>query len=453
MRLKIPILTNRFRFSMQTLYLDIFSGISGDMFLGAMLDLGLDESHLRAQLASIPVGNYKLNIYRDARSSVEGVKFDVILDQPESNHSHHHHHHGHSHSHDHHSHTHSHGGIEDHGHDDQHARNYAQIKTLIEESPLSDWVKRRSIAVFHRIAIAEGKVHGLPPEKVHFHEVGAVDSIVDILGACIALEALGCPKVLSAPVVEGTGFVHCAHGKFPVPTMATLSILGEAGISLTQCDVPYELVTPTGAALLAEFGESFGLMRGLVARKVGYGLGGRDIPGKPNVLRAILGETVASDVDGDLESDTVALLETNLDDCRPEIIGHFMELALKRGALDVYYTPIQMKKHRPGVLLSVLCQPKDVSEFRDLILTETTAFGVRSATMERRKLKRSFGSIKTPYGEIQTKTGFLDGDIIRVTPEYESCRQAAEAAQVSIQTVYAAVERSIRDDRNPSITS
>ncbi len=437
---------------MQTLYLDIFSGISGDMFLGAMLDLGLDESFLREQLETIPVGDYKLKVYRDTRSSVEGVKFDVILDQSDSTHSHHHHH-GHAHSHDHHTHSHSHGGIEDHGHDDEHARNYAQIRTLIDESPLSDWVKQRSISVFHRIAIAEGKVHGLPPEEVHFHEVGAVDSIVDIIGACIALEALGRPRVLSAPVVEGTGFVHCAHGKFPVPTMATLSILGEAGISLTQCDVPYELVTPTGAALLAEFSESFGPMQGLVARKVGYGLGGRDIPGKPNVLRAVLGETVSAQTQDELEADTVVVLETNLDDCRPEIIGHFMDLALKRGALDVFYTPIQMKKHRPGVLLSVLCQPEDAVEFRTLILKETTAFGVRSATMERQKLKRSSGKVKTPYGEIETKVGYLGGKAIRVTPEYESCRQASEAAQVSIQTVYASAEKHIENDSNASQSS
>ena len=437
---------------MQTLYLDIFSGISGDMFLGAMLDLGLDESFLREQLETIPVGDYKLKVYRDTRSSVEGVKFDVILDQSDSTHSHHHHH-GHSHSHDHHTHSHSHGGIEDHGHDDEHARNYAQIRTLINESPLSDWVKQRSISVFHRIAIAEGKVHGLPPEDVHFHEVGAVDSIVDIIGACIALEALGRPRVLSAPVVEGTGFVHCAHGKFPVPTMATLSILGDAGIGLTQCDIPYELVTPTGAALLAEFSESFGPMQGLVARKVGYGLGGRDIPGKPNVLRAVLGETVAIQTQDESEADTVVVLETNLDDCRPEIIGHFMDLALKRGALDVFYTPIQMKKHRPGVLLSVLCQPKDAVEFRILILKETTAFGVRSSTVERQKLKRSSGMVETPYGEIQTKVGYLGGKAIRVTPEYESCRQAAEAAQVSIQTVYACVEKHLEHDSNASQSS
>ncbi|MEK9863193.1 MAG: LarC family nickel insertion protein, partial [Verrucomicrobiota bacterium] len=216
---------------MKTLYLDLFSGISGDMFLGAMLDLGLDEGYLRQQLDLLEIGSYELKVGRASRSRVEGVKFDVLLDASQGETHHSHSHGGHTHAH---SHTHSHGGIEDHGHDTDHARNYAQIKTLIRQSPLSDWVKERAEAIFHRIAVAEGKVHGLPPEEVHFHEVGAVDSIVDILGACIALEKMGCPRVLASPVVEGTGFVHCAHGKFPVPTMATLSILGEAGIALSQ---------------------------------------------------------------------------------------------------------------------------------------------------------------------------------------------------------------------------
>ena len=265
---------------MKTLYLDLFSGISGDMFLGAMLDLGLDESHLREQLALLDVGDYELRIHRSSRSSVEGVKFDVLLNAPQnppdqnvSSHGGHSHSHG-GHSHSHGGHSHSHGGMEDHGHDTEHARDFAQIKELIRSSALSSWVQEKAESVFHRIAVAEGKVHGLPPDEVHFHEVGAVDSIVDILGACIALESMGKPQVRASVVVEGTGFVHCAHGKFPVPTMATLSILGEAGIALTQCDLPYELVTPTGAALLAEFSQSFGLMKGLVAEKVGYGLGG-----------------------------------------------------------------------------------------------------------------------------------------------------------------------------------
>ncbi|MGA0327141.1 MAG: LarC family nickel insertion protein [Limisphaerales bacterium] len=266
---------------MKTLYLDLFSGISGDMFLGAMLDLGLDESYLREQLALLDVGDYELRIHRSSRSSVEGVKFDVLLNAPQNPSDQNVSSHG--------GHSHSHGGMEDHGHDTEHARDFAQIKELIRSSALSLWVQEKAESVFHRIAVAEGKVHGLPPDEVHFHEVGAVDSIVDILGACIALESMGKPQVRASVVVEGTGFVHCAHGKFPVPTMATLSILGEAGIALTQCDLPYELVTPTGAALLAEFSQSFGLMKGLVAEKVGYGLGGRDIPGRPNVLRAVLG--------------------------------------------------------------------------------------------------------------------------------------------------------------------
>lgn len=420
---------------MKTLYLDIFSGISGDMFLGAMLDLGLDEKHLREQLQLLPVGDYKLHVHRDVRSSVEGVKFDVILENS-----------GHSHSHDHHhAHSHSHGGIEDHGHDDEHSRNYSQIRDLIQASSYSDWVKEHSISIFHRIAIAEGKVHGLPPEKVHFHEVGAVDSIVDIIGACIALESMGRPTVLAAPVVEGTGFVHCAHGKFPVPTMATLSILGEAGVALTQCDLPFELVTPTGAALLAEFANSFGPMQGLIAEKVGYGLGGRDIPGRPNVLRAVLGKTVVeTDSACDWETDTVTLIETNLDDCRPEILGHLVDQVLELGALDVFHTPIQMKKNRPGVLLSVLCKPEDTDKFRALMLCETTAFGVRSATMDRRKLKRSMEYVETQYGDIQIKKGFWKGEVIHAVPEYESCRLAAQKSKVSVKVVFEAVERALR---------
>jgi uncharacterized protein (TIGR00299 family) protein len=432
---------------MKTLYLDIFSGISGDMFLGAMLDLGLDEQQLRQQLNLLPVGDYKLHVHRDVRSSVEGVKFDVILENPGHSHSHSHdHHHGHSHTH-----SHSHGGLEDHGHDDEHSRNYAQICELIQVSPYSDWVKERSISMFHRIAVAEGKVHGQAPEKVHFHEVGAVDSIVDIIGASIALEAMGRPRVLAAPVVEGTGFVHCAHGKFPVPTMATLSILGEAGVALSQCDLPYELVTPTGAAFLAEFADSFGPMQGLIAEKVGYGLGGRDIPGRPNVLRAVLGKSeVESDSIHDWETDTVTLIETNLDDCRPEILGHLVGQVLERGALDVFHTPIQMKKNRPGVLLSVLCKPDDADTFRAMMLCETTAFGVRSMNMDRRKLKRSVESVVTQFGAVQIKKGFWQGKVLHAVPEYESCRVAAQKSNVPVKVVYEAVERAVRQivDKN-----
>ena len=328
---------------MKTLYLDIFSGISGDMFLGAMIDIGVDAAVLEAELAKLSLGGYQLHVGRKTKSNIEGVKFDVhLLPVKGGEHSHEH---GHSHS---------------HSHDDNgghsHERNFADIQSLINASALSAWVKEKSIAVFRRVAVAEGKVHGMPPDEVHFHEVGAVDSIVDIVGGCIALELLDKPRVLAAPVTEGTGWVDCAHGRFPVPTAATLEILGARGIIVNQCDEPHELVTPTGAALLAEFAESFELMRGVTPERIGYGLGTRDMNTRPNVLRAVLGQAEAATEAKplDWERDTVTVIETNLDDINAEHLGHFVETALEAGALDVFHTPIQMKKNRPGVLLTVL---------------------------------------------------------------------------------------------------
>jgi pyridinium-3,5-bisthiocarboxylic acid mononucleotide nickel chelatase len=282
---------------MHTLYLDIFSGISGDMFLGAMLDLGLDFGELKSQLALLPLSGYELSISKGFRSGIQGTKFDVLWGDTATDHSHrpdhsHDHSHSHSHSHDHsHSHSHDHSHSPDHdGVSSGESRNFHQITQMLQQSVYSEWVKEKSLAVFRRIAIAEGKVHGQPPEAVHFHEVGAIDSIVDIVGSCIALELWGKPRLLAGPVVEGTGWVDCAHGRFPVPTAATLEILGGRGISLTQCDEPHELVTPTGAALLAEFVERFGPMHNLVARRIGYGLGTRENRTRPNVLRAILSD-------------------------------------------------------------------------------------------------------------------------------------------------------------------
>ncbi|PYK65504.1 MAG: TIGR00299 family protein [Verrucomicrobia bacterium] len=281
----------------------------------------------------------------------------------------------------------------------------------------------KSIAVFHRIAVAEGKIHGLPPEQVHFHEVGAVDSIMDIVGACVALELLGKPRVLAAPVVEGAGFIDCAHGRFPLPAPATLAILGARGVGITQCDEPHELVTPTGAALLAEFVESFGPMQGLVAAKIGYGLGTRDNQTRPNVLRAVLGEIPGSALRvqrsagaNDWETDTVAV----------------------EGALDVFHTPIQMKKNRPGVLLTVLCAAADADRFSELILHETSAFGVRRYSTERRKLKRELVKVKTQFGEVTVKVGKLNGKVVQVAPEFESCKKLAEQTGVALRKVYEA---------------
>jgi uncharacterized protein (TIGR00299 family) protein len=442
---------------MKTLYLDIFSGISGDMFIGALIDLGADARRLERELKKMKLGGYHLHVARKQKSGIVGVKFDVHLADA---HEHHHEHDSH--------HAPAAPKLPGEGwsritHQENHHgenRTFAEIKKLIGRSKLSAWVKKKSVAVFQRIAEAEGKIHGLPPGKVHFHEVGAVDSIVDIVGACIALEMLGRPRVLAAPVVEGTGWVDCAHGRFPVPAPATLAILGACGIGITQCDEPRELVTPTGAALLAEFVEDFGPMQSLVAGKIGFGLGTRDNQTRPNVLRAVLGKRSTlnptarrSDAKAaqpstalDWETDRVAVLETNLDDVSGEILGHFVEAALAAGALDVFYTPIQMKKNRPGVLLTVLCAETDADKFSEMILRETSAFGVRRTMAERRKLRREFTKIKTPFGEVTLKIGRLNGRVVQAAPEFESCKKLAVRAKIPLKRIYEAVLKAIKSD-------
>ena len=448
---------------MKTLYLDIFSGISGDMFIGALIDLGADARQLERELKKLKLGGYHLHVARKQKSGIAGVKFDAHLTGACD------HHHG------------QHHDLErvrssgfsrpeppKGGTPNQHAhhhhdgnRTFEEIKKLIGRSNLSAWVKKKSVAVFQRIAEAEGKIHGMPPEKVHFHEIGAVDSIVDIVGACVALELLGKPRVLAAPVVEGTGWVDCAHGHFPVPAPATLAILGARGIGVTQCDEPHELVTPTGAALLAEFVENFGPMQNLVAGKIGFGLGTRDNQTRPNVLRAVLGESKvepsslrfapprsrgsrAKLEECDWEMDKITVLETNLDDVSGEILGHFVETALTAGALDVFYTPIQMKKNRPGVLLTILCAETDADKFSEMILRETSAFGVRRTMAERRKLRREFTRVKTPWGEITVKIGRLNGKVVQAAPEFESCKKLAIRAKIPLKRIYETVLKAIK---------
>lgn len=299
------------------------------------------------------------------------------------------------------------------------------------------------MAVFGRVAVAEGKVHGLPPDQVHFHEVGAIDSIVDIVGACVGLELLGTPRVLASRVIDGNGWVDCAHGRFPIPTPATLAILGARQVPITQCNEPHELVTPTGAALVAEFAESFGPMEGLVAEKIGFGLGTRENKSRPNVLRAILGKSSVEQDGHDWEADTIAVLETNLDDINSEVLGHFVEHALSQGALDVFYTPIQMKKSRPGVLLTVLCAEADADKFSELILRQTSSFGVRRYSAERRKLRREIIEVQTPHGRVAVKLGRLDGRLVQAAPEFESCRKIALAAQVPVKEIYDAALKAL----------
>jgi uncharacterized protein (TIGR00299 family) protein len=418
---------------MKTLYLDLFSGISGDMLVGALLDLGADFTRLERDLAGLGVSGYHLHAARGLRGGISGIKFDVHLEAAGG-------------------HAHGPGQAHNSPHDDgagtatehephpghETARDFAAIRDLLAASALSPWVKATATAVFRRLAEAEGRIHHQPPERVHFHEVGAVDSIVDIVGACLALEQLGRPRVLASAVVEGTGWVKCAHGRFPVPTPATVALLAARGVTLNQCAEPHELVTPTGAALLAELVESFGPLSEFRVERVGYGLGTRELQSRPNVLRVLLGETASTAAPHDWETDTVAVLETNLDDVSPEILAHTAARALEAGALDAFHTPVQMKKGRPGTLFTVLCAEAEADRLTELLLVETGALGVRRTRAERRKLRRDFLTVPTPFGAVTVKRGWLDGRVVHVAPEYEACRQAAATAGVPVKQVYEA---------------
>ncbi len=445
---------------MKTLYLDLISGVSGDMFVGALLDLGVRLDDLDAGLSRLGVSGYHLHATRGQKSGITGTKFDVHLEagspaevDDHADHAQEHaheveHHHEHGHPHDR---SHGHGHEQKHGDEHDHAdsRDFAEIQELINASPLSSWVKEKAVAVFRRVAEAEGKIHGLPPERVHFHEVGALDSIMDIVGACLGLELLGRPRVLASPVTEGTGWVTCAHGRFPVPTPATVEILAARGVTLSQCEEPHELVTPTGAALLAEFVERFEPLRDFPVQRVGYGLGTRDHRTRPNVLRALLSDDAAAAGESptpthDWETDSVAVIETNIDDLNPEILGHFAERALAGGALDVFHTPIQMKKGRPATLLTLLCLAQDSDKFCNRILTETSSFGVRITFAQRRKLRRQFRQVTTPHGQVTFKLGLLDGRVVHAAPEFESCRNVAAQAGVPLKIVYDAASKALQ---------
>lgn len=400
---------------MRTLFLDCFSGISGDMAVGALCDLGVDTSMLAAELQKLGIGEeYHVDFSRQERCGISAMKFDVHL---------HHHNHGHdSHGH-HHSHSkHSHG------------RPFSAIRELITGSELSEFVKAKSLAMFRRIAVAEGKIHDLPPDDVHFHEVGAVDSIVDLVATCICLESLGIPSLAASPLTEGSGFVDCAHGRFPLPAPATLEIL--AGIPLRQIDEPGERITPTGAAILAEFCSGFGPMPAMGIEKVGYGAGTRNPADRPNVLRAVLGENV----DGE-SRDTVTEIDSNIDDLSPELISAAVVRLLSAGALDVFVTPIQMKKGRPAFRLTVLTEPHRAEEFARLILRETSAFGVRMHDCRRLKLRREIAVVKTEHGPVEIKRGWLGSELVQSAPEFESCRRVAEAAGVPVRVVYESASR------------
>jgi len=384
---------------MKTLYFDCFAGISGDMTLGALLDLGLNIEDLRGELSKIALSGYELSMNRVVRSQISAVKFTVSASQGD------------------------------------HHRSLTSIKNLINNSSLSDQVKSRATAIFQRLGEVEAKIHNIDIDRVHFHEVGAVDSIIDIVGACVGFEKLGVERFICSPLHIGRGFVESAHGRFPVPAPAAIELLKGAPIYST--DIEGELVTPTGAAIVSHLCAEFIPMPTMKVEKVGYGAGGRDYKGFPNVLRLILGdiEGVAEEEREHAGHGPVVVIETNIDDMNPQVFGYLMDRALEEGALDVFYTPVQMKKNRPGTLLTVLCERHQFDKIVELIFKETTTIGVRYYEIERRTLERYSMPVQTEFGQINIKVASLNGRIVNYAPEYVDCERAARQSGISLREV------------------
>jgi pyridinium-3,5-bisthiocarboxylic acid mononucleotide nickel chelatase len=382
---------------MRILYLDCFAGISGDMFLGALLDAGLNFDHLREELSKLQVEGYQLEMRRVDRSGITATKFDVHL----------------AHSHEHH---HAHVGL-------------TKIKGMIESSALSASVKQRAIAIFQRLGEAESRIHNMPVEAVQFHEVGAVDSIVDIVGASIGLETMGIANVITSPLRVGTGTLTCSHGVYPVPGPAASDLL--RGFPVYAGEIEGEMVTPTGAALVATVAKGYGPMPRLRVERIGYGAGTREYPRFPNVLRIFVG-----DVDEESTPTAVTVIEANIDDLNAQVFGNLMDEALAAGALDLFYTPVQMKKNRPGVLLTLLCAPEDREKMAALIFRETTTLGVRYREEQRVILGREHVTVETSFGPIRIKVARNDGgEVVNYAAEFEDCRAAAAKSGVAVRQV------------------
>lgn len=388
---------------MNIIYFDCYAGISGDMTVGALLGLGVPLEHLQAELTKLPLppDSYALSTHHTERRHVAALKFDVAVN-------------------------------------DQHThRHYAGIDAMIAVSGLSDTVKERARAIFRRLAEAEALVHGVAIDEVHFHEVGAVDSIVDIVGTAICLDYLGVEKVYAAALPLGSGFVETAHGRLPVPAPATAELL--KGLAVHSGCGPGERVTPTGAAILAALVSGAGPRPAMTLTKVGSGAGGKDFDDCSNILRAFLGQAEVVQRMGD----EVVVVECNIDDSTPEVLGYAMERLLEEGALDVFFTPIQMKKNRPATQLSFLCRPEKLDSLARLVLSETSAIGLRHYPVDRITLERRIEERETPFGRMRFKLVFENGRLLRVAPEYEECRRVARERGMPLQDVLRIVSASL----------
>ncbi|MBD5637257.1 nickel pincer cofactor biosynthesis protein LarC [Clostridium botulinum] len=415
------------------LYYDCFSGISGDMNLGALIDLGIDKEYLLKELAKLNINDeFEIKINKDSRKGISGTKVDVILKNSyEHNHEHKHNH----------EYEHSHGGHEhehNHKHDHNH-RNLININKIIDNSELNNNVKKISKDIFLEVAKAEGKVHNKPLEEVHFHEVGATDSIVDIVGAAICLDYLKVDKVLCSKVQVGSGFVKCAHGTMPVPAPATAQILKDIPMVSSE-EIPFEATTPTGAAIVASTVYKFTQNKNFHIEKVGYGIGGKDLSDIPNVLRIFLAENKEQE-ENDIEQEEALILECNIDDMNSEIYEYVINKLLNEGASDAYITPIIMKKTRPAAKLTVLCENKLENIMKEIMFKETTTLGIRKYSVEKSMLKRKVEKVNTIYGEVSVKQSYLKGQVLNSKPEYEDCKKIALENNISIKEVYEAVNK------------
>ncbi len=438
------------KISGKTLYLECSSGISGDMTVGALLDLGADENVLQNVLESLPVQGFRIKISRVKKAGLDVCDFDVILDGEHENHDHdmeylHGHEHNqikeHQHGHGHmqeYGHQHSHGHMQEHGHSHVHGhehRGLTEVLHIIEHAQMTPKAKEISVRIFNILAEAEAKAHGVPVEEVHFHEVGAVDSIVDIISAAVCLDNLGIKECIITELCEGCGTIRCQHGILPVPVPAVANIAADNQLNLSITECRGELVTPTGAAIAAAVRTSGSLPASFSIQKIGMGGGKREYE-RPGILRAMLIEKKESSV----EEDCIWKLESNIDDCTGEVLGYVMDRLFEQGARDVNYTPVYMKKNRPAYQLNVICSEEDVEKLEEIIFEETTTIGIRKQKMERSILKRTIKTVTTSLGEAQVKVCTLDTGI-RIYPEYKSVTDLCKKHGMAYREVYQLIVR------------
>lgn len=441
---------------MRIAYLDCFSGISGDMFLGALIDAGVPATLFEEVVAALNIGA-RLEISRVNRSGISATKVDVLVhgekelprevywEQESDSHKHQH---GHSHEP---GTEHAHGSGQSHRdesnhvhapHEHSHSRGLREIKEIISRARLSERTKKSAIAIFEILGAAEAKVHSTDIDSVHFHEVGAVDAMVDIVCAAAGSEFLAVDELICSPLNVGGGTVQCAHGTFPVPAPATLELL--KGAKVYSSGVNFELVTPTGAAIVKTLASRFAPFPNLKIEKIGYGAGTRDIAGHPNVARLTIGEFQLTPGEK-IPQEMISILEANLDDLNPQVFGYVMDRLFEQGALDAFAIPVQMKKSRPGTLLTVLCHPEDADKLMQLIFAETTTLGVRRRDEQRHALSRTWKTVHTRWGDVSIKIGSLNGAVTNYAPEYEDCREIAAKHDVPLKSV---IQEALREYLN-----